>query len=191
MIVCVSFLCLLNFSCLPSHPSHNPKESQLKAFISKHIAQIQPLHREAALAYWQAAVTGESEHYDRFSALELKIRRIYSDRDEFALLKAARDAGSLADDLLTRQVDVLYHQYLGNQVSPELLKQTVELSTEIEKTFSTHRPTLGPEKVTDNRIKEILKTERDAEERKQAWQASKEGGRQGTGDSVGRVKLRD
>ena len=40
--------------------THDPKKSQLKAFVSKHTAQIQPLHREAALAYWQAAVTGES-----------------------------------------------------------------------------------------------------------------------------------
>ena len=187
----VIFLCLFDFSGMPSHQSHDPKEPQLKAFVSKHTAQIQPLHREAALAYWQAAVTGESEHYDRFSALELKIRRIYSDPDEFALLKAARDAGSLADDLLTRQVDVLYHQYLGNQVSPELLKQTVELSTEIERTFSTHRPTLGPEKVTDNRIKEILKTETDPEKRKQAWLASKQVGPQVAGDLIRLVKLRN
>jgi len=163
----------------------------LKEFISKHVAQTKPLHREAALAYWQAAVSGEAAHYDRFSALELKIRRIYSDPEAFAKLKAARAAGPLDDALLARQVDVLYYQYLGNQVSPELLKQTVELSTEIEKTFSTHRPVLGKERVTDNRIKEILKTETDPEKRKQAWLSSKQVGPNVAADLIRLVKLRN
>ena len=134
------------------------KEKQLEDFIVAHVAKVKPMIREVCLAYWKAANTGDSEDYDRVSELEFKIRKIYSNPKEFALLKDIKESGEVKDAILVRQLDKLYNAYLEHQIEPELLKKIVDLGTEIEKNFSTFRGTIEGKKVTTNEIKEILKT---------------------------------
>ncbi|MHC4622335.1 MAG: M2 family metallopeptidase, partial [Planctomycetota bacterium] len=167
------------------------EEQQFATFVEAHVNKVKPLAKEAHLAYWQAANTGEPEDYNRVSQLEFEIRRIYSNSQDFAFLKRVRKSGGVKDPILVRQVEVLYNAYLGNQIEPGLLKRIVDLSTEIEKNFSTFRGTIRGEKVTDNQIKDILKTETDSARRKEAWLASKQVGPVVAGDLVRLVKLRN
>ncbi len=167
------------------------KEEQLEEFIAAHVAKIKPVSKQLNLAYWRAARTGESADYDEVSRLELEVRKIYSDREEFALLGDLKDSGEVRQGILARQLDKLYNAYLENQIEPELLKRIVELGTEIEKNFSTFRGTIDGEKVTDNEIKEILKTETDSVAREKAWLASKQVAPVVAADLIRLVKLRN
>ena len=169
----------------------NRRERQLEEFITAHVGKIKPMAREAALAYWDAANTGKPEDYDKVSKLEFEIRQVYSNPEEFALLKGIKGSGQVKAPLLRRQLDGLYNGYLENQIEPELLKRIVDLSTEIEKNFSTFRGTIRGKKVTDNEIKEILKTEMDSVKRKEAWLASKQVGPVVAADLIRLVKLRN
>ncbi len=56
-------------------------------FIKSHVAKVKPLFREVNLAYWNAAVTGKTEHYEKVKEITFKIRQIYSDANDFAKLK--------------------------------------------------------------------------------------------------------
>ena len=152
------------------------EEKQAERFITAHVHEVKPLIIESGLANWKAANTGKPEDYDRFSELQLKIRQIYSNPEEFALVKKFKESGQIKDIELSRQVDGLYSYYLENQIEPELLKKIVELSTKIEKDFSIFRGTIGGKKVTNNQIREILKTETDSCKRKDAWLAGKQVG---------------
>ncbi|MHC4792268.1 MAG: M2 family metallopeptidase, partial [Planctomycetota bacterium] len=174
------------FGCKPG-----AKEKQLEKFITAHVEKIKPLHKKAGLAYWDAAITGDSEDYDKYSELELEIRQIYSNPKDFALLKGIKESGQVKGAKLARQLDKLYNAYLENQIEPQLLKKLVDLGTEIEKNFSTFRGTIGAEKVTTNEIKEILKTEMDLAKREQAWLASKQVGPVVAADIIQLVKLRN
>jgi peptidyl-dipeptidase A len=167
------------------------EEKHLQTFIDSHLETIKPLAKQAALASWDAAVTGDPAAYDRSSELTLQIRNLYSDPDDFAYLKGLKQSGDIADPLLARQLHVLYNAYLSNQIEAGLLKQIVELGTEIEKNFSTFRATIDGQKVTDNAIKETLKTSTDSAVREQAWQASKQVGPVVSGDLIRLVKLRN
>lgn len=171
--------------------AQNAKEKELQTFIDNHVAKVKPLSRENNLAYWDAAITGKEEIYNKVSELTLNIRRIYSNPENFAMLKEAKASGQVQNDILARQLDLLYNGFLENQIEPELLKQIVELSTNIEKNFSTFRGEINGEKVTDNHIKEILKTETDSAKRQQAWLASKQVGGQVASDIIKLVKLRN
>jgi hypothetical protein len=111
-------------------------EEQFEEFVTAHVKKIKPMAKEVHLAYWQAANSGRPEDYDRVSNLELKIRQIYANSREFALLKRIKDSGEVKDAVLARQLEALYNGYLENQIDPELLKRIVELGTEIEKNFS-------------------------------------------------------
>jgi peptidyl-dipeptidase A len=174
------------FGCAP-----NTKEPQMQEFISAHVKKIKPMEKETNLAYWNAAISGKAEDYDKVSKLTLALRQVYSDPCDFASLKDMKKAGQIKTPELKRQLDVLYNGYLENQIEPNLLKQIVEMGTEIEKKFSTFRGTTDGQKITDNEIKEILKTETDSEKRNQAWLASKQVGAMVADDLIRLVKLRN
>jgi len=171
--------------------AESAKENELKDFIASHVEKIKPLDKQANLAWWDAYTTGNANAYDRLSELTLQIRRIYSDPKDFAFLKGMKESKQVKDPLLARQLTVLYNAYLANQIEPELLKQIVELGTQIEKNFSTFRGTIDGKKVTDNEIKDILKDETDSAKRQKAWLASKQVGAAVAADLVRLVKLRN
>ncbi|MHC4061185.1 MAG: M2 family metallopeptidase [Planctomycetota bacterium] len=166
-------------------------EQELEGFIGAHVARVKPMAKEVHLAYWQAANSGKPEDYNKVSELEFEIREIYTNPKEFALLREIRETGEVEDRMLARQLEGLYKAYLAHQIEPELLKRMVDLSTKIEKNFSTFRGAIGGEKVTDNEIKEILKTEMDLLKREEAWLASKQVGSVVAADLVQLVKLRN
>jgi peptidyl-dipeptidase A len=186
LLVGVLTMSMINVGCAP-----NAKERELKQFISAHVEKIKPLAKQRNLASWDAAGSGKAEDYEKASALTLQIRQVYSDPDAFAFLKGLKESGGVQNPLLARQVEVMYNAYLANQIEPELLKKIVDLGTQIEKNFSTFRGAIEGKKVTDNDIKEILKTQVDSAKRKQAWLAGKQVGAAVAADTIRLVKLRN
>ena len=168
-----------------------PKKPSPEEFITAHVKKVKPMIIDAGLANWKAANTGDPKDYDRFSKLQLKVRQVYSSPKDFALVKEMKQSGQIEKPITARQIDVLHNAYLANQMEPELLKEIVDLSTEIEKNFSTFRGTIDGKKVTANEIKKILKTETDSAERKKAWLASKHVAPVVAKDLIRLVKLRN
>ena len=64
----------------------NQREKQLQEFVDSHVEKVKPMHKETNLAYWDAATSGKAEDYEKVSELTLKIRQVYSDPEDFALL---------------------------------------------------------------------------------------------------------
>jgi peptidyl-dipeptidase A len=165
----------------------------MENFIQDHVRKLEPLLRQAKLAYWEAAASGRAEAYDEYARLELEVRRLYSDRSAFHRLKAALREGepAAAGDHTARQVQLLYNAYLENQIEPDLLEEMVSLSARVDRRFATFRPTLNGRSVTDNQIKQILKTETDSGLRREAWQAGKQVGEAVADDVLALVRLRN
>jgi len=177
---------LVVFSCQKQN-----KEEVLQQFIEQHVAKIKSLETAAKEAYWEAATTGKQEAYKKSAELELKIRKIYSNQQEFKFLKELKESKKIKEPLLKRQLQILYNRYLQNQIDSTLMRQMVELSSQIEEKFSTFRPELNGKKVTNNEILEILKNETNNAKRKAAWEASKQVGRVVADDIIKLVKLRN
>lgn len=171
--------------------SENDKEKEFSKFLEEHLKIVEPLFKEAALSYWNATASGRDEDYQKYSELQIKIREIYSNREDFKKIKALKQSGTVKEPLLRRQLELLYLAYLENQVDKELLKKIVELSTRVEQTFNTFRGKIDDKEVTMNEIKEILKKETDNEKRKKAWDASKQVGDVVAEDLRNLVKLRN
>ena len=169
----------------------NKTEQQAEKFIEAHVKKVKPMATKLCLANWKAANSGDPNDYAESSRLQLELRQVYTNADEFALIKSLYESGQVDDLKLARQVEGLYYAYLENQIEPELLKRMIDLGTEIEKNFSIFRGTIDGEKVTTNDIKEILKTETDLVRRKKAWLASKQVGPIVAEDLIKLVKLRN
>ncbi len=94
---------MLTISVILFGCAHNAKEAELDEFITSHVEKIKPMAKEVSLASWDAAVSGKPEDYDKVSELTLKVRRIYSDPQEFAFLKDAKESGQVKHAVLARQ----------------------------------------------------------------------------------------
>src|SRR5262245_52191786 len=101
-------------------------ESAAKAFIDDHVKRIRPLEIAGSRAWWDANITGKDEDFKKKEDAQNKIDAALAEKEPFEKVKALKkekDAGSIKDPLLARQIDLLYLQYLEKQVNPELLKK--------------------------------------------------------------------
>jgi peptidyl-dipeptidase A len=166
-------------------------EKDLRAFIDMHLKIIEPKLKALNLASWNASATGEKKFYDEQAAVELEVRTIYSNKQEFEQLKKWKDAGNIKDTLLQRQLIVIYNNYLTNQNDTTLMRKIVEKAAAVQNKFNVFRPTIDGKEVSDNEIENILKTEKNSAKRQKAWEASKEVGKAVAADVIELVKLRN
>jgi peptidyl-dipeptidase A len=185
-----TFLVLLS-SFLFCGCAENTTESRLQAFITTHVAQVEPLTTHANLTYWKASTTGNRQEYDKLRDLQIDIRRIYSDPKEYALIENFRSPGQIENARLKRQVDKLYCAYLRNQIEPNLLKKIIELDTKVQQEYGSFRGTMEGKEVTNSDIYTILTTEKDTRTRELAWKASKQVGEAIIDDFLQLVKWRN
>ncbi|MGD1048775.1 MAG: M2 family metallopeptidase [Candidatus Krumholzibacteriaceae bacterium] len=166
-------------------------EMQFKEFVDAHVAKLQPLEKEANLAYWAAALSGKEEDYKKYSAAQLKLEKLYTNTEEFAFVKRAKESGSIKDAQLQRTADILYLRYLGNQTDSLLLKQMIELASAVENKFTVYRPVIGGKSMTTNDVYRILGEEKNSAKRRETWEASKAVGPVVLEDLIKLVKLRN
>jgi peptidyl-dipeptidase A len=166
-------------------------EMQFKEFVDAHVAKLQPLEKEANLAYWQAAISGKEEDYKKYSEAQLKMEKLYTNTEEFAFVKKAKESLKLKDPQLLRTADILYLRYRGNQTDSLLLKQMIELASAVENKFTVYRPVIGGKEMTTNDVYRILGEEKNSAKRRETWEASKGVGPVVLDDLVKLVKLRN
>jgi len=166
------------------------KDKEAMKMIDEIVAKIEPVMKESALAYWNATTTGEQKYYDEYEAKELEYRKILSDKETFGKLKELKD-GRYKDSTIKREVEILYLDFLANQIPEELTKEIVKRETDLTKKFTTFRAKVDGKEMTDNEIKELLRKSVDLKEREAVWSASKQVGREVAADLIELVKLRN
>ncbi len=170
--------------------SHEPFE-QLRKFIASHQAKVAPLSKKLNSTYYNASLTGNAMEFEKASKLQMKINRIYSNKDDYKFLKKFRKTDISADRLLKRQYELIYNGYIANQFDEELHKKIIKLSNKVEELFSTFRAESNGRKYTDNEIDEILASSDNSNELEEVWKASKQIGQLTAKDVILLVKLRN
>jgi peptidyl-dipeptidase A len=166
-------------------------EKDLAAFIDSLEIKVKPVEAGAALAYFNAAVTGKTEEYDKSSELNIQLSKIYADKAAFAKLKDFKESGKISDTLLTRQMGVLYNSFLANQVDEKKMEELIRAQTKLEQKYSTFRATVDRKKFTDNEIESVLKNSANNKELEKCWLASKQIGDTVATDVIKLVKIRN
>jgi peptidyl-dipeptidase A len=162
-----------------------------KQFLIEYEQNVIPLTKESNLAYFQATTTGDDKLYQKMESLEVKLSQIYANKGDFDRLKKIQESDALADELLRRQLDLLYNQYLSKQIPEDQLQKMIALQTDLEKRFSTFRAVIDDKKYTDNQIEEILRTSRNSVLLEKAWKASKQVGKLVAEDVLQLVQMRN
>lgn len=164
---------------------------EFKAFVKKFEAKVIPLHKQAALAYFNATISGKEGDYTRAADFEVQLTRVFASKEDFETLKRIREANTLSDPVLRRQLDVLYLSYLEKQLEEGKLEEMIRLQNENEKKFSTFRAEVEGKKLTDNEIEEILRCSTNSIELEAAWLASKKIGSVVADDTLRLVRMRN
>jgi peptidyl-dipeptidase A len=166
-------------------------QKELITFIQRFESVVQPLTKASSLAYWTASISGKEEDWKKSEELNIELTKVFSNKEDFAILKRIKDSDTITDELLKRQLDVMYDAYLGNQVDTELLNSVISMQTEIEQKYSNFRADVKGKKLSDNEVEEVLKTSTNSGELKQAWEGHKAIGLVVARDIIGLVKKRN
>jgi peptidyl-dipeptidase A len=149
------------------------KNEQFNRFLVSHLARVEPLSREARLAYWDATISGRKEDFDRYAALEVDYNKLHADKAAFERLRGWREAGAVVDPLEKRQLDILYRQFLRNQIPADLIEKIGRLSSEISNKFIVYRTTVDGQQLTGNDVRAALRDSTDSAYRRRVWEADK------------------
>ena len=158
-----------------------PDPGSARALVDDLTARLRPLEIELAEAWWESNTRSSPSAEQRRITAELARQALFADADLFAEIRAARTTLLDAegnDPLLRRRLDVIHDAFVPHQVSEELRREIVELETSVESTFNTFRGTIDGRRVDNNAIDEILRTSDDNDERRAAWEAAKQIGRE-------------
>lgn len=135
-----------------------------------YVAQLAPLEKEAGNAWWDSATTGNDEAYARREKADNALAKLYQDKATFAKLKELREAKVITDPVLKCELDVMYRSYIPYQANPELSRKIIALEAEVDKIFNTHRSDVNGKKLTENDVRKVLSTTKNADEARQAWE---------------------
>src|ERR1700737_3997375 len=123
-----------------------------REFIKTHESTVRPLEIKAALAWWDANISGKDKDFERKKQAQNALDEVLSNRDTFRELKAIKEGAAIEDSRVARSIEVLYLQYLEKQVDPALLKKMVDLSNNVEKAFNVFRAVVNNQQLNDNDV---------------------------------------
>lgn len=145
-------------------------QDQAAAFVADFSKKWQPLFKEMNLGWWEANTTGSDEAFAREEKAENELSTLCSSSEDFKKILSWRDSAAITDPLLRRSLDILYRFYLPNQIEADKLAKITTLSAKANQAFNTHRSLVGGRELTENQVREILRTSTDSTEVKEAWE---------------------
>ncbi len=143
-------------------------EQFLKDFVPLVARKTKQLNK----AYWILETTGSPDAADLKADLDTELRFLFNDPATYQKL-LAWDKEPL-DPLSKRQLNILIRAFKQNQIPKPLLEETAQKEAALSQSYATFRPELDGKKLSENDIRNLLKTETDPARRKKAWEASKQ-----------------
>lgn len=193
IIITIMFAILLS-SCgkkeqLPKGDSKVEKE--FIEFVKTLESKAVPIYKESSLAYWNAAITGKKEDFEKNAEMQNKYAAIFADKDSFAKLKKIKESGEIKDEILKRELTVIFNLYQQNQADTSQINAINNLQNSLEQKYGNFRAEAGGKKLTDNQVEEILTKSTDSKELQNVWTSQKKIGTVVAQDIVKLVKMRN
>ncbi len=153
----------------------NPEvEKELKELLEKADADLQPLRKAYAELYWEASLSGLKKDFAKLGEAELALRKKLGDSELYEELTTRLNDPGVQDVLIRRWAHLLRLEMVPNRLSDEILTDIIAREKKIEAKVNTFRPKLDGKAASMNDVKEILRNSKDSDERRAAWEASKE-----------------
>ncbi len=152
-------------------------EKILSNYISKKVDLIRNYSMESSMALWNATVSGSETDYQKLINIELEFNKsnqnssrlfepdrimlinknVFTNEQDFQLLKTLKFSGLITDTLLNRQLNVLYQAFMGSQIEAEKYKKLMMNEIKLWQTFSVFKITIDGKKYGSPQIDSIRK----------------------------------
>jgi len=166
-------------------------ETEFSEFVKSLESKTVPIFKEMNQAYWNASLTGKKEDFEKNADLQNKYAAIFADKDAFAKLKKFKESGEIKDEILKRELTVLFNQFQQNQVDTSMINAINNMQNAVEQKYGNFRAEVGGNKLTDNQVEEKLTKSTDSKELKEVWLAQKKIGAVVSDDLKKLVKMRN
>lgn len=143
-------------------------------FLQEFEPRLEKKSNQLRKAEWILETTGSVDAADLKADLDVELRLMFHDPDIYQKLLVWDKDPEIKDPLLKRQLNVLIRSFKESQVPEELLEAIAKEEAELARTYANFRPKLDGKALSENELREILKTENNPAQRKKAWEASKE-----------------
>jgi peptidyl-dipeptidase A len=157
-------------------------EKILRHYIVQKTKLVRNYHMESAVATWNVTVSGKEKDYQKLINVDLDFNRsnqnvsslfspdrfssitknVFSNVEDFELLKKLKFSGLITDSLLSRQLNVLYQAFMGPQIEPEKYKNLLLSEVNLGQIFSTYEIEINGRKYKSSQIDSIKKYSHDA-----------------------------
>lgn len=198
----------LSLSCLDEKQQ---SEMILRHYIAKNVDNIRSFTMESAVALWNANISGKKDDYQKLIDLELDFNNLYqssskhfspdrfstftqnvfTNEQDFQLLKKLKNSGLVTDTILNRQLTVLYQSFMGPQVEADRYKMLRNAEAKLGQAFSGIQVEIGNKKYTGTQIDSLRKTTSDNSVVKKIYSTFRRKGEQNSGDIINLVKMRN
>ena len=166
-------------------------ENRLKDFIATYETRMIPLYINMEVTSWNANISGTDADFALSEKASFEFNKIYADNKAFAELKGIKISQAVQDPILSRQLDLIYDAYLGNQVDTSLIAEKLKMETEITKKYANFRVKINGKELSDNQVEDILRNSTSSPELQTAWESHKLIGPFVADDVIKLVKLRN
>ena len=166
-------------------------DKEFSEFVKNLETKAVPIFKEMNLAYWNASISGKVEDFTKNADLQNKYVAIFADKEAFAKLKKMKESNEIKDEILKRELTVLYNSFQQNQADTAKLNAINNLQNAMEQKYGNFRAEVGGNKLTDNQVEEKLTKSTDSKELKEVWTAQKKIGITVADDLKKLVKMRN
>lgn len=174
-ILFLSALLYTQFACLDQKQQ---AESILRHYIDTKTYLIRNYSMESGIASWNATVSGNESDYKRLIDIDLNFNKsnqnasalfapdrfstitqnVFTNEQDFELLRKLKYSGLIADTLLSRQLNVLYQAFMGPQVETEKYKKLVTSEMKLWQAFSAVKVEIDGKTYGAGQIESIRKS---------------------------------
>lgn len=202
------FLILTQFSCLDEN---RQAEKILRHYIGSKEQLIRNYSMQSADALWNATVSSDEKDYRKLMDIELDFNKsnqsvsnifapdrfssvtqnVFTNVQDFELLKKLKFSGLVTDSLLCRQLNVLYQTFMGPQIEPEKYQELIQTELKLEYIFSGLKIVIDGQKYGSMQIDSIRKAGSDTTLPDKIAKAMQKNGEQIMPDVIKMVKDRN
>lgn len=150
------FLLVILISSTACFDQKKQAESILRHYIDRKVDLIRNYTMEAEVALWNATVSGNESDYQKLIDLELNFNKsnqnvsgrfdpdrfytitqnVFTNQQDFELLRKLKLSGLITDTLLSRQLNVLFQAFMGSQIESEKYKKLMMTEIKLWQVFS-------------------------------------------------------
>ena len=129
--------------------------------IKSYEETVRPLERAAALAWWNANVSGKDEDFAAKEEAQNRLDAALADRAPVRRTEGPQGPAARRPDPRPRSRGPL-PAYLEKQVDPDLLRKITAKANAVEKAFNVYRAKVDGKELTDSEVRKVLKESKDS-----------------------------